>query len=167
MEQFGTPCEDVRGGLEATLRGRRPRAIAAVSELTNPPKFLMPIADPLPIGSVETHCGLGPRVPDWIPLFCLRAKYLKILFVGPLSVLASSFLWPPRNWGPPDLHLSHPTGNDQLPTHFGPYSFFDLGRDSAGFLGPRRPKRFRERVGAAASVDFFTIRYGLSSALRA
>jgi hypothetical protein len=91
MERFGTPCEDVRGGLEATLRGRRPRAIAAVSELTNPPKFLMPIADPLPISSVETHCGLGPRVPDWIPLFCLRAKYLKILFVGPLSVLASSF----------------------------------------------------------------------------
>jgi hypothetical protein len=53
---YGAVWEALRGCLwrvGATLRGRRPRAIAAVSELTNPPKFLMPIADPLPIGSVE------------------------------------------------------------------------------------------------------------------
>jgi hypothetical protein len=89
MERPGKHCEDVCGGLGATLRGRRPRAIAAVSELANPPKFRMPIANPLPIGSVETPRGLGPRVPDWTPLFCLRAGHLKILFVGPISVVMS------------------------------------------------------------------------------
>ncbi len=155
---YGVVREALRGCLwrvGATLRGRRPRAIAAVSVLTNPPKFRMPIANPLPIGNVETDKGSrdsdGPAVGAASGI--------------PQILNFSSFRANAEFWGRRAVDLSHPIDSDQLPTHLVPCSFFDRCGDSAGLLGTSRPKRCSEDVRAATLVDFPRIRYGLPAAL--